>query len=283
MRKTILSNLAIFAILAIAVSLAWAGGNDAWKTKSYQQWDAKDVEQVLGNSPWVKAATVAASWHSSGAYGKAPNAGATPPSGGSGQMDTPQGGGGGGMQGGGYSQGGAMAGQRKGGSGGGDEDEGGGGEADAQGPRMVSFTVRWESSQTIREAIAQNAVLSKKLTQAEAEKFVAQASATYDVFVTSTDMTPFANLSESDLQDRTFLEAKQSKQKITPSSIKIQRSEDKKNVVFVLFSFPRQTAGNQPLISPKDKDVAFQCKIKSLDLHTNFDLHKMTNDKGQDL
>ena len=58
MRKRMMGGL---AVLMVAL-LAWAG-NDPWKSKPFQQWDQKDITQILQESPWAKSGLQAAgSW-----------------------------------------------------------------------------------------------------------------------------------------------------------------------------------------------------------------------------
>jgi hypothetical protein len=50
---------------ALAIMLAMAAtvfATDVWRVKDYKQWDAKDVEKVLNDSPWVKTAIVGKTW-----------------------------------------------------------------------------------------------------------------------------------------------------------------------------------------------------------------------------
>src|ERR1700675_1738406 len=62
MRKT---GFALTAVLALA-AIVWAGG-DPWKTKPFDQWTEKDVQDVLQNSPWSKANIQAqGAWHPDG-------------------------------------------------------------------------------------------------------------------------------------------------------------------------------------------------------------------------
>jgi hypothetical protein len=47
----------LLAALALAASVIAATGSaqkDDWQSKPYQQWTMKDVQQVLGNSPWAQ-------------------------------------------------------------------------------------------------------------------------------------------------------------------------------------------------------------------------------------
>ena len=152
-----------------------------------------------------------------------------------------------------------------------------------EGAGYTPFFVRWNSAQTIREAIARGALLSGKINEADAQRFVTQTPQDYEVLVAGPDMSPFTTTTEADLKATTHLEAKQSKQKIAPTSVKINRTPDNKRVAFVLFSFSRDAGANQPLLTPKDKSVEFECKLKNLDLRSSFDLRKMVNEKGQDL
>lgn len=268
MRKTIFFSL---GLATIATCLAWAG-NEPWKTKPYQQWDQKDIQQVLNNSPWGKVESVPASW------GSAADSSGLQPSGGYGQPTAPTGSQGSGA--GGSGAGGTMGSSSPRPAGGSpmDNDPGMGG-----GQRLVNFAVRWNSSYTIREALARDALLSNKISEADAQKFVAQAPTDYEVLVSGPDMTPFAMANEAELKAKAFLEAKQSKQKVAPTSVKINRTPDEKKVTFIVFSFPRQATANQPLVTPKDKNVEFGCRLKDLNLQASFDLRKMSTDKGPDL
>lgn len=270
------------AIVTSIACIAWAG-NDPWKTKSYQQWDQKDVQQVLNASPWAKTQSVPASWRGGGA---ASGMGGNDESGGYGARGQGAGAGEGAGAGGGTGAGGG-AGAGGGSMGAGDRRSGGESPMDdaggGQGQRYADFTVRWNSAQTIREALARNALLTNKIAEADAARFVAQEPAAYEIFVNGADMSPFTGATEEDLKANAFLDAKQSKQKVQPSQVTIERSPDKKKISFILFSFPRQAAANQPLITAKDKSVEFGCKLKNLELRASFDLHKMVNEKGQDL
>jgi hypothetical protein len=52
-------------LIALAIILGMAAtvfAADVWRVKDYKQWDAKDVEKVLNDSPWVKTAVVGKTW-----------------------------------------------------------------------------------------------------------------------------------------------------------------------------------------------------------------------------
>jgi hypothetical protein len=260
-------------LVAAAAFIAWAGG-DAWKTKPYQQWDQKDIQQVLNDSPWVKVQSISVTWRTDAPPAR-PEAGGEPGEGGAGEGE--EGGGGGGA---GVGTKPTMGTPARSTPGGGSPE---GGEGGGGGAPFASFIVRWNSAQTIREAIVRSALLANKISEADALKFVAQAPADIEIGVLGRDMTPFNDATEDDLKTKAYLEAKQSKQKVAPSRVEITKSPDKKRVIAVFFSFPRQAAANQSLISPKDKNAEFGCKIKGLDLKASFDIHKMATEKGSDL
>ncbi|HEV2488915.1 MAG TPA: hypothetical protein VGT03_03840 [Candidatus Acidoferrales bacterium] len=276
MRKAFLSSLVIVAITA---SLTWAG-DDVWKTKPYLQWDQKDIQMVLEDSPWVKVQRVPVTWRSGASSAVASSEGVSgdklaslgPPSG---ACDP-------------VALGGAC-----------DEDahasmgtnshpatEISSAEAAnsiAPGSRTTPFLIRWNSAQTIREALARNALLNHRTSEADALKFVAQSPPDFQILFTGTDMFPFAGLSEEELKSGAYLEAKQSKQKVTPESLSIKRTPDNKRVILIMFLFPRRTAEKQPFITEKDKNLEFVCELKNFHLRVSFDLHKMETEKGPDL
>jgi len=52
-------------LIALAIMLGMAAtifAADVWRVKDYKQWDTKDVEKVLNDSPWVKTAIVGKTW-----------------------------------------------------------------------------------------------------------------------------------------------------------------------------------------------------------------------------
>lgn len=256
MRKT-----TIVAILFAVAGLAFAS-NDVWKTKPYQQWDSNDVKEVLTNSPWVKKTSVMASWARGG-------------------LGTPQGGQ--------RAQNQDQAAQRAGGMNG---TSGGAGGMDtrtadqnSQVPQEAeaTFFVRWSSAQTIREAVARNALLNSQFSQAQVEEYVNQVPKAYALLVYGKDMTPFAGESEDTLKSTVYLEVKPSKEKISPSEVKITKDSGGDRIISVEFLFPRQGANGQPLIAANDKQAQFNCKLKLAHIDAQFDLRKMAGKSGEEL
>lgn len=276
--RSILSSL---SLLAIAATLASASGDD-WKTKPYQKWDEKDIQQVLFESPWVKAQAVAVTWRSDNNRAKAEKtesagvrgdklASLGPPSGACDPV----------TRGGACDEGpdAVTAGRAR------PADENAPNGPSGQNTRNMGtalFFVRWNSAQTIREALARNAVLNHKASESEALKFVAETPPDYAIFLAGRDMSPFAGVSEEELNSKVSLEAKQSKQEIHPLRVTLNRTPDHSRITFIMFSFPRQTAENQPFITPKDTDVEFVCHLKNFNLRVDFGLPEMRTEKGPD-
>jgi hypothetical protein len=251
LRKAFLSG----CVALFFAALVWAGG-DPWKSKPYQQWDAKDVRKVLDASPWVHSVQVEAPWLNGDA--------------------------GGGTDGGSTSQPGpARAGQ------GARTGPGGGGAADAAsaGPQtaLATFLVRWGSARTMREAVFRGAVLAGQIKEDAAEQQLAQPVETYEIVVAGPDMKPFQSVDEKILEHGAFLMDRKTKQKIAPTSVKIQNSEDGKKIQSVAFSFPKKSDSGISTIGADVKVVDFLCVVTNVKLEASFDTSKMMDALGRDL
>lgn len=145
------------------------------------------------------------------------------------------------------------------------------------------FFVRWSSSQTVREAIARDAVLNGRNSEAQAEQYVNQTPDGYEILISGQDMTPFANETNDTLKSKAYLEVKPSKEKVSPSNVQITKDVDDKKILSVLFAFPKQGANNQPLLTSNDKQAQFDCKLKQAHFDSEFDVRKMTGKNGPDL
>lgn len=257
MPKVVLVGLSLVAFVLVS----WAGG-EPWKDKPFQQWDEKDVNRVLNDSPWVKVIHVEASWRGSGqAVQEAGNN-----SGSNSSRPSMRG-----MGGGGYGSRGA----------GGGEDEG------ESNPRltmsMAPFLIRWTSSRAIREAILRDSLLKGKIHEADVEKAMAMPIEEYTVMVGGPDMTPFATADEAGLRAQAYLSTKKSKQKILPDKVEILRTEDGKTVTAVVFYFPKKATNGEAEIAPDEKGLEFALAYGQLKLKANFDPSKMSDQLGKDL
>jgi len=253
LRKAFLSGC-IALLLAAIVS----AGGDPWKSKPYQQWDAKDVRKVLDSSPWARNVQVEAPWMN----GDAASGGAD--TGGTSAQPGP-----------------ARAGPspRTGPGGGADAGAGGGPPQTA----LAAFIVRWASARTMREAVLRNAVLAGQIKEDEAEQQVAQPVDSYEVVVAGPDMKPFQSVDEKILQNGAFLMDRKTKQKVAPTSVKIQNSEDGKKILSVAFIFPRKSDSGISTIGADVKTVDFLSVVTNVKIEASFDVTKMTDTLGRDL
>lgn len=264
MRKAIIGSFAVLAIAALALA-----ANDPWK-KPYQQWDQKDVQKVLSDSPWARTVQVDANWQKGGSESSSGlpqgSSAGGPPSGSSGGGGRPgMGGGGGGSA---PSGGGGM---------------GGGGDTGMSSTPQAQFTVRWASSRSIREALVRNAVLSGKIKQDDADKQLAQAPDSYQVLLSGQQMTPFQNAEEASIKERSTLTTKKGKQKIEASKVEFERSPDGKTIYSILISFPKKTATGESTIGADEKGAEFVSSVPGVNIKTSFDFSKMYDSQGRDL
>jgi hypothetical protein len=261
MRKAILGSSAVL----IAAALLFAGG-DPWKSKPYQQWDDKDVQRILQDSPWAKAVQVDANWKNSKLNSNDDSAQPTVPTG------TPAAGGK--MSG----MGGGMGGPSPAPSAPAASNVGSGGPSS-----QATFTVRWVSSRTVQRAAARRSELAGQLKPEDAEKQLAQSPDVYEIVVGGPDMRPFQSADEDTLKTNAYLIEKKTKQKISPTKVEVSRSADGKNVQVVAFIFPKKSANGEPTIADDEKGVDFNCFVGGAKIHTSFDIPKMQDTQGRDL
>lgn len=258
MLKKILCGVA-FLILA---SLAWAS-NEPWKAKPYQQWNKADLEVVLNSSPWVKKVVVEVNWKRDPLSGVQSEASPSDPAVGLREHMENQ--------------------------------KGGMPDTSPPDPSMNSigasggtstsqetaFYIRWYSSRVIREALAREAIINGKISEADGAKLLAQPVLDYEIIVFGPDMTPFQNLTEEQLRSASSLEGKQSKQKVAPVSLRMNKSPNGRTNSIVFF-FPKKTGSGADVASAQEKGLEFVCKLKNLNLRNEFDTRKMVDEKGAD-
>jgi hypothetical protein len=254
MRKTLLCSCIALAVAAVA----WAGG-DPWKSKPYQQWDAKDVRKVLDGSPWARSIQVEAPWLNGDAAAGGTDGGST-----------------------------SQPGPARGGAGPRSGPGGGGGAADAAsgGPQtaaLATFLVRWASSRTIREAVIRNLVLAGQMKDEAAAQELAKPVETYEIVVAGPDMRPFQSVDDKILQNGAFLIDRKTKQKVAPTSVKIQNTEDGKKIQSVAFFFPKKSDSGISTIAADERLVDFLCVVTNVKIEASFDTSKMMDPSGRDL
>ncbi|MGB0036755.1 MAG: hypothetical protein WBP79_14890 [Candidatus Acidiferrales bacterium] len=242
--------ICLVAVL-IAVVCAWAGG-DPWKSKPFQQWDEKDVNRILTDSPWAKIVRVAAPWKGSKVQADDADDSGGMKSGGRDPVAP-----------------GAV----------------GAGIADQGGPQVAqaAFLIRWISSRTVREAAFRNAVLAGQMKEEDAEKQLGQPVEVFQVFVGGPDMRPFDALDEKSIKEGAFLLSKKTKQKTVSTGLQISRSPDGKKIRAIAFSFPKKSASGESTIAADEKSVEFNFVIGTTKIQNNFELSKMEDSAGRDL
>lgn len=261
-RIIVMTGLAGVMVLA-AVVVARAGG-PPWKTKPFEQWTQKEVSEILRNSPWAKVESVPADWNPSrfspanAQEGSAPMAGAAP------------------------SMGGAPAGATGTYGGGARSSAGGDQEQIGSSQGRATYYLRWNSSRTVREALVQDGILSGKIKESDAGKYLSAPITDYEVLVVGQDMTPFQNSTPDELKAKSFLRGEQSKVEVNPTNVNMVRSPENSRVTAVVFTFSRKTADSKDVAAPKEKGLRFECKLKDLDLRSTFDPRKMADQKGPD-
>jgi hypothetical protein len=251
MARKLIATIGVIMVLAV---MAWAG-DGPWKSKPYQQWNDADIQRVFTDSPWSRKVTVEGTWKpvsqvesANGTITAAGNSGGGASKGmGGGSTALPA-----------------------------EHDA----NAGTVGP-SVPFNVFWMSSQTMRAALARRSVLHAGKDEATAETYVESPLDEYQIAVEGTDMAPFYHNEEKFFEANSALEAKKTKQKISPSHVVYNRNE-KGAITSAIFFFPKKVNG-QDFISSSEKNVEFTCKMGKSTLHAMFELKNMVNQKGEDL
>lgn len=279
MKRTTLAVL----VVALLVSVAYA--DDVWKSKAYQQWDLKDVQRILADSPWAHVVHVTASWRKPGDATLPVEPGGTTP----GNYGTQAGSS---ASGSGASGGGATSVPSSGSMPGGPSSANSGSLAQNQAilnsanTPEATFAVRWFSAHAVRQALARAQVLGGAMTEADAAKALADEPTEVAITVVGQDMTPFLTLEEKDLAAKAFLQPKK-QGKIPAAHVSIQRipgrkPDDRTSIAAVVFYFARKSASGDPILAANEKNVEFLCEAGKATIKTSFDLSKMALSSGPD-
>jgi hypothetical protein len=237
-------------IAATLLSAAVTCASDVWMAKDFQNWDLKDVQKILSDSPWSKKLQ-------GGGNGPSPRTG--------------------GMQG-------MGAGPAMGPAGGGSRTPSStvlGG--DAGGPaasQQLNLTVTWYSSRTIREATAREKELEGTPADVARKDLAAEPTA-YEVAVSGPDLAELGK-NMDDLKEHSYLLSKTTKEKLTPVSVSFQREKGKVLPTAIVFSFAKTTASGEPAIAKIEKGVVFYTQAGATPVKVQFDLYKMTDKQGAD-
>jgi hypothetical protein len=241
----------LLAAVLFACVAVYAG--DAWKDKDYQNWDQKDVDKILKDSPWTKSVQ----FGGGGAGAMDAPLTSTGPAAHTDQSVSGNGGGGGGR---------LSANQ-------------GTGAMQGAGAQM-DFTISWYSSRTIREALTRRRELGGATTSDEAKKNLTTELATYQVLVRANNLGMFGKDAEA-LKTTSYLMAKSNKEKIAPSNVTIENGQNDRPVA-ILYEFPKKTAAGEPTITAGEKGVEFFTQAGKTPLKVSFDITKMADKQGAD-
>lgn len=241
--------LTIFTVLA-AASLVCAA-DKPWNAKPYRSWDAKDVQQIMSNSPWVANTSVRRSWHPSQSTTMVPVQPVQQEiSGGVRTGPTPMP---------------PVV-----------------GNTGATEPfQQLKVYVYWYSSRVIRAASAREGVLRGTMDQSAAEKLVNVPQGDYELVLRMDDMTPFLDKGEAFYQQNAFLQMGRGKLKLPSSKVVYEHMGTTSEAV--VFSFPKKTADGVPTIASDETDVTFSCKIADQTVRVKFNPKKMVDQFGPDL
>src|SRR5690348_5338521 len=241
-RKTLPKQFGLLLTLFLGAALLHAA-DKPWKAKTYQQWDEKDLQAILSDSPWVRITPIQRTWLPVAEKDVAPDpqiAGSVR------SMPAPN-----------TSQATARAGEES--------------------LRELNVQVFWQSSRVRRAATAREAVLHGQ--QVDVDQYVAQPQTEYQLVLRMADMTPFTQHDEKFFQDNAFLQTKKSKEKISPSHVVFEKNA-KGAIQDAIFFFPKTTSSGAPTISSDEKEVQFSCKIADQTARVGFRPQEMVDTQG---
>ena len=247
-----------FILLIFTAALAlWAA--DFWQTKPYTNWDQKEIQKILTDSPWAKK--VSAAMPGVGGLGAGGGDAGGGGGGGRGGRSGPQGpnsdpgisgGGGGGIA--------ETSGIGRGGIGG-----GGGGPGDSFTP-AIQLIVIWQSALPVKQAAAKLKYGAEAATSPDAKSFLEREEKSYIISVDGlpTYIQPRDEQAKQLLLKQTTLAAK-GKEALVPTDVQFQK--DGKNVD-AYFAFPRS-------FNADDKEVEFVTKAGPIGVKQKFNLKNM--------
>lgn len=241
--KSLSKPLGLLLGILLGGALLWAG-DKPWKAKPYQEWNEKELQAILTDSPWVRLAPIQRSWLP-----------------GPGRDIAPQ-----------ERTSGAAKGQTPAAS------TASTAPADA-GEDVQEMNVQffWQSSRVMRAATARQAVLHGE--KVDVDKYASQPQDEYQIVVRMQDMTPFQQHDEKFFQGNAFLQMKRSKDKISPTHVTLEKNSTG-SVQAAIFFFPKTTSSGAPTVSADETEVQFSCKIADSMVRVGFKLRDMVDQSG---
>jgi hypothetical protein len=244
--KVLSRALGLVLFLLLGATLLWAG-DKAWKAKPYQQWNEKDLQAILTDSPWVRVTPIQRSWSPGSERNTSPLERASQSSGGvRGQPPAP----------GPSSTAAAGAGE------------------DTQEMNVLIF---WQSSRVMRAATARQAVLHGE--KVDVDKYASEPQGEYQIVLRMQDMTPFRQHDEKFFQDNASLQMKKAKDKIPPTHV-VYEKDSAGLVNAAVFYFPKTTSSGAPTVSADETEVQFSCKIADSTVRVGFKPRDMVDQSG---
>jgi hypothetical protein len=236
-----LSKLLGLLLVLVGGTLLWAG-DKPWNAKPYQQWNEKELQAILSDSPWVRVTLIRRSWRAGPERSIAPQK----QSGGIRQTPTAS------------STTTAPA------------DNG-------EDMEQMNVQVYWQSSRVMRAATARQAVLHGE--KVDVDQYASQPQDEYQIIVRMQDMTPFQQHDEKFFQDNAFLQMKKAKDKISPTHV-IYEKNSMGLVQDAIFFFSKTTSSGAPTISADETEVQFSCKIADSTVRVGFKPRDMVDQSG---
>jgi hypothetical protein len=219
------------------------GAADFWQSKPYTDWNDKELQKIMNNSPWARSESVSMSGPTAPAIGSTSN---TKNGDDSAPAPISEGGGGRGRGGG-----------------------GGAAPLPQAGGASVDIVARWQSALPVKEAFVRFKYHAEAASAPEAKAMLDREETNYQI-VLSGPMRPLLHGTPEELKKAlggaTFLSSK-GKGAMKPADVQISpglKSMD------VLFSFPRTMP-----YSLDDKEVEFSTRVGDVDLRYRFRLKDM--------
>jgi hypothetical protein len=234
--------LGLTAALAISVL-----ASDAWKTKPYEKWSAKEVDQILNNSPWAKSILLPNYPYLNGdsretdkqikiASAKEPVLDPTPIPDAHNRTFNPEG----------------------------------------------TFILRWNSSRTMRRALYRDAVLHG-LPPDFAQHYLIDSPDHLQLVLIAVGQTLLPPVEETSLLKETFIQVQPSGEKIYSNHVGIRDLVDAAGEEAYVFDFPVKTSDKASSMFQGVTLVEFFTQVGVRRFNAKFHPEEMTNRDGADL
>ncbi|HLW76212.1 MAG TPA: hypothetical protein VKS01_04485 [Bryobacteraceae bacterium] len=231
----------LLVIAGVCAFSLWAA--DFWTSKPFTDWDQKEVQKIIDNSPWAKQFNIVVS-----------------------------GGGGGSSSGGRREKGGGSMGETDSGGGGGGGNPGGSrypsAQSDTGGATSISYLIRWQSALPIKQAMVKAKYGAEAATAPDARKILDADEPAYVIVVSGLNRGLVRG--DADEVKQRFMGSAElvikGKEPIKAADFRFTGER----IVDLVFAFPKTNP-----ITIDDKEVEFDCKIGTTNLRQKFNLKQM--------